>query len=251
MGRISFTTTPMSSGAFKEVFKAEVTEGPYEGFPRRTACVIKAMSIKSTAMGHELTHIDIEMQDEAVNLCEYFNRIVQPTKEWKSCKAHMRVAKLSRMDGKKSLSLSGRLSGTSFGDGEAFVIEQKINGEFEKFNSNSGWSCGTCCLPDALSHWSWVHTQGDMLLCDPQGHRGRPGGPKCDGNVHYYLFTDPVVMTPTGRFGCTDLGQAGIEAFFKRHTCNSLCKALGLGGNKPSGSGGDTACQRGSLLRRK
>lgn len=249
MGRISFATTPMSSGAFKDVFAAQVKEGPYEGFGSGAECVIKAMSGKSTAMGFKLSHLDIEMQNEAKKLTNDFSRIVNPTKDGQPCKAYMRAAKLSHMDGRKYL--SGELEGMCFAKGEAFIIERKINGEFEKFNSNTGWSCGSSCLPDALSHWSWVHTKGEMLLCDLQGHRGRPGGPKCNGvEVYYYLFTDPVVMTPTGRFGCADLGREGIETFFQHHKCNSLCESLGLVGKQPS-RGDKAACYRGSLLRAK
>merc|ERR1719390_317611 len=84
--------------------------------------------------------------------------------------------------------------------GEKVALEQLINGEYEKFNSNSGWSCGNASLPDAFSHWTWVHTGGDMLVCDLQGHRGRPGGPKYNGEEYYYLLTDPAVCSRDQRF---------------------------------------------------
>eukprot|EP00438_Fugacium_kawagutii_P017562 Skav228550 [mRNA] locus=scaffold1887:586020:586400:- [translate_table: standard] len=122
-----------------------------------------------------------------------------------------------------------------------------IEGEFEKFNSNSGWSSRSCNLPDALSHWTWVHTGGQMLLCDLQGHRGRPGGPEYDGSTDYYLFTDPVLMSPTaGKFGCTDLGEQGISSWFDGHRCNDLCRSLGLAGKVPARRASTLARQRGT-----
>merc|ERR1712118_7635 len=60
-----------------------------------------------------------------------------------------------------------------FVKGESVAVEERIHGEFEKFNSNSGWSCGNAKLPDAFSHWTWVATDGERLVCDIQGCRGQ------------------------------------------------------------------------------
>lgn len=45
-----------------------------------------------------------------------------------------------------------------------------------------------------------------------------------------FTLTDPVIHHALGghRNGATDKGQAGIHAFFATHTCNALCRQLGL-----------------------
>ena len=217
MGWITFQKKPMGSGTMKDCFAAEVTEGPFEGFATGTKCVIKVIKPSEYRRGLRISDIDINMQQQAANLVKEFN-----LNNNLSRKAYMRVARLSRMNGFKLL------HGSCVKDGEAFIIEQRIHGEFQKFNSNTGWS-SSFQLPDALSHWSWVHTGGQMLLCDLQGHRGRPGGPRYDGSSDYYLFTDPVLMSPTRKFGCTDLGAKGICTWFRHHRCND-CRSLALEG---------------------
>ena len=43
------------------------------------------------------------------------------------------------------------------------------------------------------------------------------------------LLTDPAIHCPgVLRFGKTNMQHAGIDAFFKGHTCNKYCRALGL-----------------------
>jgi myosin-heavy-chain kinase len=44
-----------------------------------------------------------------------------------------------------------------------------------------------------------------------------------------FYLTEPIVFsTDTTRFGSSNLGAHGIEAFIKKHECNSFCTALGL-----------------------
>jgi len=81
---------------------------------------------------------------------------------------------------------------------------------FEKFNSNSGWVYQSGELwgeaLQALSHFSYHHSGGEKLFCDVQG------GVYSNG----FVLSDPVIMTPNGRFGPADLGMAEIRSFFAR-----------------------------------
>lgn len=56
-----------------------------------------------------------------------------------------------------------------------------------------------------------------------------------------YLLTDPVIHCAASKggrggsgrgssklYGATDKGEKGIRDFFATHTCNALCKRLGL-----------------------
>lgn len=68
----------------------------------------------------------------------------------------------------------------------------------------------------ALSHYSYHASSGQVLLCDLQG------GPETDGS---FTLTDPVILSKanTGEYGPTDLGPEGVSTFFGRHECNSYC----------------------------
>ena len=107
-------------------------------------------------------------------------------------------------------------------------------GKFKKYNNNVGAVCAmsheetlelnkTTSLVNwdptstaqAFSHFSWEHSQNQVLICDIQGVENR--------------FTDPQIHTMSGKgFGLGNLGQTGIRAFLLRHTCNEICKAVGL-----------------------
>ena len=101
-----------------------------------------------------------------------------------------------------------------FPDGrrERLLVEPMIEGDYLKFNSNSGHSNGDK-LMGALSHFSYHHSQGQELLCDLQGGKYS----KC------YVLTDPVIMSLDRKYGPTDLGERGISNFFAHHRCSELC----------------------------
>ena len=52
-----------------------------------------------------------------------------------------------------------------------------IEGEWCKFNSNSGWVKDMEALAEALSHFSYDYSEGQCLLCDELllGRSGRSG----------------------------------------------------------------------------
>jgi len=119
--------------------------------------------------------------------------------------------------------------------------EQSLDGRFKKYNNNVGAVCALSAedaadlrarvqsgaLPPGFEHWepqstaqafshfSFEHSQGNVLICDIQGVENR--------------FTDPQIHTMSGKgFGLGNLGQTGIRAFLLRHSCTDLCRAVGL-----------------------
>lgn len=81
-------------------------------------------------------------------------------------------------------------------------------------------------VAQAFSHFSYVYSGKKMLVCDLQG--------VYDTQKKLFRWTDPVVHyhNPSddpknchkrGRHGRTDMGQKGIQNFFKSHQCNPLC----------------------------
>ena len=81
-------------------------------------------------------------------------------------------------------------------------------------------------VPQCFSHFTYFYSEGRDLLCDVQGV----------WNVHDgFVLTDPVIHHVSrksgrvhGRNGKTDKGLEGVRKFFATHTCNALCRRLGL-----------------------
>ena len=74
----------------------------------------------------------------------------------------------------------------------------------------------------------------EMVVCDLQGHRGDNDGLPYLDEPYYYLLTDPAVCTRHREYGESDMGQAGINAFFQHHVCNEWCARLDIDYEKPS-----------------
>ncbi|CAJ1409488.1 unnamed protein product [Effrenium voratum] len=97
--------------------------------------------------------------------------------------------------------------------GHKMLVEPMIQGEYMKFNSNTGHAEPDSATMQALSHFSYHASNGRYLLCDLQG--GRYNG--------YYILTDPVIHSKSKEFGGTDLGAEGIENFMAHHVCGRFC----------------------------
>ncbi len=53
--------------------------------------------------------------------------------------------------------------------GQYVMIEPYLDGCFRKFNSNGGWEDADERTMNALTHFSFVKSQGNFVLCDLQG----------------------------------------------------------------------------------
>ena len=104
--------------------------------------------------------------------------------------------------------------------GDCVAIEDFIYGKYEKFNSNNGWINQSVKteITEALSHFSYHYSRGEVLVCDLQGAEQR----------RMFYLTDPAVHSKEGPgyYGPTDLGIAGFQAFFENHKCNKLCQGM-------------------------
>lgn len=181
-----------ATGSFKNVYKGKYTEGERAG----EDCVSKIFKSGSV---FEESYFAVEMKvvARALQVINNFNadRIIN-----------------------KSIWLNEPTVWTYVESKEKSLIEPMIH-NFEKFNSNSGWS------PDqqtawveamqALSHYSYHSSQRQVLLCDLQGGIYKDG----------FIITDPVIMSLGNEYGPTDLGSQGISTFFARHKCNQFCHA--------------------------
>lgn len=109
---------------------------------------------------------------------------------------------------------------------ECMSLEPFIEGDYVKYNSNSGYVNGD--NPDdrfsqaaqAFSHFTFERSRGRFLVSDLQGVN--------------HILTDPVIHTLNPerfRLADTNLGQEGFKFFFATHVCNDICRKLGLKSN--------------------
>ena len=110
---------------------------------------------------------------------------------------------------------------------EWVMVEDFLEGDFQKYISNSGWVKPRCfseypSMP-AFAHWSWVHTGGSLMVCDLQGVR-------YDSK---YVLTDPAILSLERNYGSTDLSLVGMGLFFLSHQCTDVCRSLGIVHKRP------------------
>lgn len=231
-GWLDFESHPMGVGESRLAFRCRVRDGCYRGYTEGSYCIVKVF--KNDSRYHQLSvdSRDVLMQVEARDLAMAFNNECQPTKYGYSCDVHIRDAALGYFEEPPSLvdDYGYRVRVSEYDD---FLLERQIRGSFEKFTSNSGWSRGDDPILEAFSHWSWVHTNGQKLVCDLQGHCEEEDGLPHAGERYYYLLTDPAICTPCHEYGESDLGQSGINAFFAHHTCNEWCEHLDIEYERP------------------
>lgn len=232
MPSVSWQWQKLGEGASRWTFPAKVKGGKFKRWKEGTDLVVKVIKKSAWDKGVRITKADINGQELTLQYARAFNKEQKPTKP-----IHVRVGELDTVDSDKLENGVRRMV-----KGEQMLLEQRIFGEYEKFNSNTGWSAGLGLLPDFFSHWSWVHSGEKLLICDLQGHKGRPGGltkyanaeePRVNLEEEYYLFTDPAVMSKSRSYGCTDLGFDGICNWFSHHVCNSMCKQAGIQNKRP------------------
>eukprot|EP01103_Thecamoeba_quadrilineata_P008220 TRINITY_DN17987_c0_g1_i1.p1 TRINITY_DN17987_c0_g1~~TRINITY_DN17987_c0_g1_i1.p1 ORF type:complete len:398 (+),score=55.18 TRINITY_DN17987_c0_g1_i1:30-1223(+) len=100
---------------------------------------------------------------------------------------------------------------------KTWSVEKYIQGDYRKHNNNFGYvSKEERNTPQTFSHWTYEASQRKLLICDIQGVGD--------------LYTDPQIHTlEENKFpGKGNLGLKGIEKFLQTHSCNSICKYLGL-----------------------
>ena len=181
-------------GAFKNVYRGEYTSGVRAG----EECVSKEFKSGSV---YAASYFDSEMKifEKTLEIINKFNRSGLINKNiWLNQPAVW-----------------------TYTQSQAKCLVEPFIENFEKFNSNSGWtpreSSNWIDVMQALSHFSYHTTNRHLVLCDLQG------GVYKDG----FIITDPVIMSTTSKnhqeYGPTDLGYEGISTFFSNHVCSRFC----------------------------
>ena len=181
-----------AEGGFKNVYEGVFTTGPRSNQP----CVGK--EIKRGIRSYSLEN-DVTLSYKALDLVTKFNR----TQDHIPVNLYVNIPEV--------------VPAPRFNPPKHLLLEPLIR-NFVKYNSNSGWTLDDGSFYDeiaqALSHYTYHCTRGNLLLCDIQGGRFNKG----------FALTDPVIMSHfPGRYGPTDLGRDGIITFFAYHDCNEYC----------------------------
>ncbi|KAI0201226.1 kinase-like domain-containing protein [Astrocystis sublimbata] len=183
----------LASGTFKNVYAGKYSGGPIAGQP----CVAKEFKTGSV---YEERYFEEEM-----NIIKLTQKVID---EWNT----------ACIINKKVLLNTPQIWTFKFSGAKA-LVEPMID-NFEKFNSNTGWAPVTGGVwseaMQALSHFSYDNSGGELLLCDIQGGY--------DQNQDVYILSDPVIMSESQSYGPADLGPDGIRSFFSRHECGRFCE---------------------------
>lgn len=182
-------TKSIGEGKFRKVFKGEYTIGPRTG----QAQVLKVFKDGTEAFEDSFFAHDVALCEKSIEIADAFNKIKKFGSMVQVCKAEIWVRKKTKQR----------------------LLSEPFLSNFQNFNSNSGWQAAGewSNALQSLSHFSYHHSQGDLVLCDLQGAIE-------DDCV---VLTDPVLNSKDKRFGPTDLDQKGIENFFHHHTCSKWC----------------------------
>lgn len=73
----------------------------------------------------------------------------------------------------------------------------------------------------AFAHFTYAASKRNFMILDLQG--------VYDPHNNTYILTDPAFIScvPGGTmYGPTDMGTAGVKAFFNNHRCNHMCREL-------------------------
>lgn len=105
-------------------------------------------------------------------------------------------------------------------DGE-YIVEYKYAVNRSPKDLELEASILDCDVLQAFSHWTYIYTHRDLLVCDLQGELN------VDGDVPRFELTDPCILSRAGKqFGSTDKGQDGMHTFLSTHHCNAVCQLL-------------------------
>lgn len=189
---------PFAEGGFRWVAKGTYTEGNRAG----QACVCKWFKTGATFEA-AFFDLDIKAGNKALEIIEAWNR-------------NNLVDKLIQINIPEVWTFDSNCSLTNWAGRK--TLQEPFIQNYQKFNSNTGWADDSTPWPrvmQALSHFSYHATNGQMVLCDVQG------GVYADSVV----LTDPVILSQTRCYGVTDLGSKGISSFFSNHQCNEFCRS--------------------------
>jgi hypothetical protein len=186
-------------GTFRTVVRGEYGQGPRKGEPM--AC--KTFLPEHAHHEEEFYNFEFKIVDKAIEIVNKFNKLNLPDQAiWVN---------------KPQLWRGVAQEGGPMDMSSVFMCEPFVEG-WVKWNSNTGEAKEDDTILNrkmqALSHFSYHITNGQLLLCDVQG----------DVHPDKIVITDPVIISKATAYGPTDMGPEGIDNFFSNHRCNRFCQ---------------------------
>ncbi|KXZ51661.1 hypothetical protein GPECTOR_11g114 [Gonium pectorale] len=195
---VKMEAKPFAAGAMRECYAAKKLSTFTHNVDWHKAQNMVAKRYKKEGVRRSVYYNDVLVQMDAKMLGEMYNR-TDPPKQVDVMQCAI-------------LQFAGRPGAP------VYAVEQLIEGDYVKYNSNSGFVKGDDLLrntPQAFSHFTWTLTKGLKICVDIQGVGD--------------LYTDPQLHTLDGEgYGEGNLGLRGMALFFRSHECNALCARLGL-----------------------
>ncbi|KAF3069693.1 Alpha-protein kinase vwkA [Daldinia childiae] len=188
---------PFAHGAFRWVAKGSYTSGSRNG----QACVVKWFKTGAVFEEDYFT-LDIKAVNKALEIVNKFNQLNVVNKSVK-----INVPSVWAFTRDASAHWAGQR-----------VLCEPFIQNYQKFNSNTGWSDESEAwgeVMQALSHFSYHISSGQFVLCDLQGGIYQ----------NEVVLSDPVILSRNRDYGVTDLGPDGISSFFSQHHCNNYCRS--------------------------
>ncbi|XP_060582516.1 uncharacterized protein LOC132738919 [Ruditapes philippinarum] len=139
------------------------------------------------------------------------------------CKIRFVVPAVTQIDTRSTVAF-----GKKFNKDEYVAFEEKLEGNFTTFidkrgNTLDGNKC--CLILEAFSHYSFVVSEGNFVICGLQGVYRK--------DKSEFILTNPTIHSREGKFGPGDKRDPGIRDVTQNHTCNKFCQMFM---NKPSKS---------------
>ncbi|KAK3313605.1 hypothetical protein B0H66DRAFT_483889 [Apodospora peruviana] len=187
-------------------------------YARTAACTNKLVVKTFKKGGKRLAHLVEDMWCQA--LCKAFALEFNALLFGKDEAAHALDFIMVTCLKPKSAVMTGNIL-----DAECLTLEPYIEGEYVKYNSNSGYVNEDLDpsheeinnAAQAFSHFTFERSKGRFLISDLQGVGS--------------LLTDPAIHAKDPqrfKLADTNLGEAGFKFFFSTHTCNAVCEKLEL-----------------------
>jgi hypothetical protein len=201
-GDADFEAHPFASGAFRQVAQGRYTKGRRRG----RLCVVKWFKQQYAAHEDEYFAADLAVVRKAQEAVDAWN-----AQGFLTDTIYLNHPEIWR-------------PGRGPHAGKQVLVEPWIP-TYERYNSNTGLAASGSGywheVMQALSHFSYHHSGGRLVLCDLQG------GIQCQGGrPKQAVLTDPAILSLDKRYGATDLGKEGVATFFHHHEC-SRCVCLG------------------------
>ena len=211
---IRITNNPVDKGERRLAYRAVVTESAGYTYSRSTESkkwIAKESIFEGKHNSRDNLIAQANIQAVAIYLAKEFNLAVQ--------KLGIAFKKIFYVT-VELVHIPTRRTGKNY-----WSLEPYIEGEYIKFNNNSGYVDKTQEIRhpilQAFSHFSFCYSRGILMITDIQGAV----------LSDKYLLTDPAIHTAAREKQLpdpTNLGTEGMAAFFATHICNDFCRRLRL-----------------------